>query len=65
MWPADVVNDYQQGMAAGARAMGEAAGLMNNLGMGMGMGIGPWGMNLGGLPQSHRSKKKRGWMRKR
>lgn len=65
MWPGDVVNDYQQGMAKGTRAMGEAAGLMNNLGMGMGMGMGPWGMNLGGRPQPPRSKKKRGWMRKR
>ena len=60
MWPGDVVNDYQQGVAAGARAMDGAAGLMNNLGMGMGMGI-----NMGGLPQPPRNKKKRGWMRKR
>lgn len=46
-WPASVRSNYQQGMAAGARAMEEAADLLNGLGLGMGMGMGPWGMGVG------------------
>lgn len=46
-WPASVRSNYEQGMAAGARAMEEAADLLNGLGLGMGMGMGPWGIGMG------------------
>ena len=39
-WSASVRGNYQQGMAAGARAMEEAADLLDGLGLGMGMGMG-------------------------
>jgi hypothetical protein len=45
-WPASVRRDYQRGMAEGARAMSEAADMMNSMGLGMGM-VG-MGMGMGG-----------------
>jgi len=48
-WPASVRRDYQQGMAQGARAMSQAADLLNGLGLGMGIGMGMvMGTGMGG-----------------
>jgi hypothetical protein len=65
-WPGDVMRDYQQGMAAGARAMGQAENVMNSMGLSMGMGPGGMGMGMGGRPQGPGVKKKRrGWVRRK
>lgn len=52
LWPDHVRKHYEEGMAAGQRAMDEAFGAMS------GMGMGPWGM--GGWPRPPKQKKKIG-----
>lgn len=49
-WPDHVRKNYEEGMAAGQRAMDEAFGTMS------GMGIGPW--EMGGWPRPTKQKKR-------